>query len=536
MSTEQQPKGIIANLSFEESRLGSLIEERENLYDLVGTGEINPFDSKKAAIKVGEAKEIIKVSIERRKKKRRDTLRKIEVYSTAEENLGKLEKEEKELEQIRAYDEHLSPDILKHHEKGFSDLQVDLREDSEISKAMDDLIFEEESSKREYILPTGKVARGDGAQLLNIASLGSKDNPIPRKVFLNTIYTDLDEESAGSNLSNALSRVKGMLLDTGLKLEHIRETDKERGKFSYYLIREDMLGVPVYEDKKSDKVEPRKPEESRAVLKMINYLHGASPSDTISFNDIREQFDGLSDPEINLILDLSCRELVKSDKRLEKIKQKSDRKDVGYYVEEIRKPKIKLVLHGDTLQHEGDEVELTEKESKFISTLKGSGSNVFYGHIRKKYFDPTAIKDDIDEFVEVVDEKITSLTEVDNIITRGGNKEDGYWVKLKDTSIQYIPGPISEGRLTAARMSFSGTSGKEEIIDQLGETKSGRPFNSSQAWISVESTYKILLKRKREGVITNGEISTLEEITDYINENKINIEQFLRKRFDIKQK
>jgi len=238
MGTERKQGGIVNQLFEEDARLSRIIDKRRNIYGLVGTGEVSPYNSADEALRIGKVKIGIIENIEERESERAEVSKRLDIYNSANDIIVELKDGKKKLDDMKGMvkEGHLSMGVFKHYEEKLHELEIDLRsDDPEISKAVDDLIMEEESRKREFVLPDGNVTKGAGAQLLNIAAQGSSDKPIPLEVLLGSIYPGENRGSADRKFTNAKTRVKEMLQDTDLKLVYIHEKDREDGKTGYYL-------------------------------------------------------------------------------------------------------------------------------------------------------------------------------------------------------------------------------------------------------------------------------------------------------------
>jgi hypothetical protein len=541
MSSEHQQPSVVNRLKDRRDKLSGIVEERQVLYEKIGTGKVTALSSVENALKIGRVKGKVKDDIGKKQEKLKRLNNEVVVYERAELVLSGLEDERKKMKQLQSYvkEGHLGEEVLEYHREDLEKLETEVRENPDVRRAVGELKKEERRREDEFVLPDGRSTKGKQAQFINIASTGSRMDPVSRESYMDYLYPGMEASVAQLRLNSTRTRAVEFLEGSGLEIVSVGSSENPRGVMGYYLRaseeKKDLAESLDLEDAKEISL-------GRVSGEIKNYLLETSAKNVVTVSQLEGEFPDLTRKELEWFVNNEVSPYLAKQDRVRVVRKPGgkDEGDTALYTESIRE-KIKLTQIYTTVEYGGNSIELSENEAKLLQTLvKSHSQHVSYERIMEKYF-PSGIpiyNEDVDKFIGGLQSKLEELTGEDDIVVTGGDRSFGYWAKRKDVKVDWYPARLSDRHMQALKETFSDAS-KENVIKSLGKMKNGRDYQPQHAWRSIQFALRYLNRRTKSDIAEDSEVELRNHIDRYLEKENIEpgqVKSFLREKFGIKKK
>lgn len=557
-------------LEQQRDRLAHVVSQREALVDRIGTGQVKIGSSWENTLRIGHVRAKVKASVARLGGELTQIDQEINITGQARDYLTQIEVRQKQLGEMSELvtEGNLPEEILKQYQQEYSTL-VALPDTNPALKRAVERIREEEARRqrqagpeqpitpptpveapppqpgaiepderrigsRRFQLPSGEVVGGKVGELLSLLSGAAKENLITSDQIMEALWPEVDFKTGRGRLSFVIHKAREVLSGTGVEIEGILPPVGQRkrtDKGGYYLRREDEQLIPA--------VEPTRPVESietRSHLaaeaqRLLDKLTPFDPHHIVTYQELLREVSTQDSQTLHQFLEDVRNVLHPQGFRLAYVPNPREPRNIGYYVESVRKPKVRVILLGDVVRYGHQQVRLSEEEYKLLWALAVHREDPFFDRdLSKRAFnEPNPEASPLAQVTTHLDQRLTELTGAQGIIVLGGNEQFGLWHKIKDARIVRKPGcfPVHQTRLEALQLLFQDNPAitKQEIIRTLGVTKGRRRVSHAltdhQALIALSRAVHRLSNRAEENITTDPETDIYLEMSEYMSKHSI---------------
>lgn len=383
-----------------------------------------------------------------------------------------------------------------------------------------------------FKLPGGKEVGGRAGQLLGLASEASEQDLLETDRILEFLYPGVDSKVALVRLRNVVADARKALKGSGLYLENeLSPVERKQGQKGGYYLRTGVEKADAKESAKPPVEDGFRVEDkdvaAEVVRRLLEKLEPFNAHNVVTNEELLTVASTPNPKTMSEYLEEVKRILTSKGFKLAFVPNPNYPKNIGYYVELVRSPKIHLTLIGDIVRYGDQQLRLTEEEYKLLWALSlYRESPVFESNLSTRAFNeqnPEA--SNLARVATSLDSRLGQLTGAKEIVVSVGNEAFGIFYKIKDTRLTRKGGyaPVHPSRLEALGRIFQDLGvKKEEIISTLGLTRGRRYLprllTSAQALLALRRSIARLDGRASENITTERENEIYLEMGSYMSQ------------------
>lgn len=410
-----------------------------------------------------------------------------------------------------------------------------------------------------FRLPTGEEIGGKAGELLRLVAQGSPNLLMRSDDLARELYPGVDEKVARGRLKSVIADARKALAETAFDLVSIsKHSDRRRGKKGGYYLGQAEQRMQV-QSTQPDQVEIPAPartdvdatpatgfqfEDGKTVEgeagRLLSELSPFSSEHIVTYRELLRAVSASETLDDLQVLDQHLKRtkgiLHQRSLRLAYVPNPRDAHNIGYYVESIRRPNVRITLLGDVIKYGNKKVRIPEEQYRLLWALTSkTGDPKFDRNLSARAFnEPNPEASPLPQVAPALSEQLTELTGVEGIIATGGNEEFGHFYKIKDATILRRPGyfPVHSTRLEALHLIFQDNpTTKHEVVRALGVTKgrkrASHPLTEHQALVALTRAVTRLRNRESADIVTDPEADAYLEMSEYMERHNLGDEKAL---------